>query len=410
MTSFNGQTPQNTSSLLVTAHTDGSLSFYTLPRASTPLTAEPNYAQSNETPITPLFSGRIHKAGVTDVRIVSVNTGPRGQSLAVVSSGLDFSIHISPIPIPVTDSTLSTDAKSVKAKDLKSTRLWRGHTKGISSIIPLQDSPSASSAQRSAPGQPTTAEPDFVSAAKDGTLRLWSLSGGQDHQLGVWGSGGFKSINVLASAMDLHTSGLSAQRTEQNRDDTSGLKVLIWAGLSDGTVEGHDSQLRKLVCSLRPPSGTSGSSNAGTSKAVTALAVHESGRWVVSGDAGGLMRLWRVVLPEPAEVGAKVNGECAIEWRRNGASVEAIAFLPSVSLSSGDEDQQRLEVVAGTEDGLPYVSSIVVGSEGTKVKVEKELVFGDVEAVRCVRVISAASGEREVWMSGDGGVVRRYVV
>lgn len=295
----------------------------------------------------------------------------------------------------------------MKTKDLKSTRLWRGHTKGVNSIIPIQTSPSSS--RQLDPGQPIVAQPDFLSVAKDGTLRLWSLSGGQDHQLGVWGSGGFKSINALATAMDPHTSGISAQETEQNQAGTSRLRAWIWVGLSDGTVEGHDPQLRKSICSLGPPSDSSGSGNVGSSKAVTALAVHASGRWIVSGDAGGLMRLWRFAPPEPAEDGAKVEGECLIEWRRNGASVEAIAFLPTVQSSSEDEDHQRLEVVVGTEDGLPYMCSISL-LEDTKVKVEKEFVFGDVETVRCVRVLGTASGEREVWMSGEGGVVRRYVV
>lgn len=296
----------------------------------------------------------------------------------------------------------------MKTKDLKSTRLWRGHAKGVNSIIPIQTAPSTSSSRQTEPAQPTVAEPDFLSVAKDGTLRLWSLSGGQYHQLGVWGSGGFKSINALAAAIDPHTSGTSPQEVEQNQAGTSRLRALIWAGLSDGTVEGHDPQLRKSICSLAPP-GTSGSGNAGSSKAVTALAVHASGRWVVSGDAGGLMRLWRVALLEPSVDGAKVEGECVIEWRRNGASVEAIAFLPMVPSSSGDENHQRLDVVVGTEDGLPYMCSIFV-LENTKVKVVKEFVFGDVETVRCVRVIGTASGGREVWMSGDGGVIKRYVV
>lgn len=122
------------------------------------------------------------------------------------------------------------------------------------------------------------------------------------------------------------------------------------------------------------------------------------------------MRLWRLSMPKTAEEGAKVEGVCVVEWRRNGASAEAIAFLPSQSSSSGDEGQQRLEVIVGTEDGLPYVCSIAANAEHAKVKVEKELVFGDVEAVRCLRVVSSVSTGREIWIAGDGGVVRRYVV
>jgi hypothetical protein len=58
--------------------------------------------------------------------------------------------------------------------------------------------------------------------------------------------------------------------------------------------------------------------------------------------------------------------------------------------------------VVGGEDGLPYVVDFTRGGEHAGLFVS-ELVFGNVEAVRALRVI----GEL-VYVAGDGGVVRKY--
>jgi outer membrane protein assembly factor BamB len=83
------------------------------------------------------------------------------------------------------------------------------------------------------------------------------------------------------------------------------------------------------------------------------------------------------------------GGSIRQKWRRGGAPVECVSFA-----SSG-------RVVVGGEDGLPYVLDLSRGEQAGSLV--SELVFGNVEAARALRV----SGEL-VYVAGDGGVVRKY--
>ena len=60
------------------------------------------------------------------------------------------------------------------------------------------------------------------------------------------------------------------------------------------------------------------------------------------------------------------------------------------------------ELAIATGDGLPYIATISRDS-ALNVKVTAEIVGGDCEGVRIVRV-----GEEVVWTAGDDGVVRAY--
>ena len=82
-------------------------------------------------------------------------------------------------------------------------------------------------------------------------------------------------------------------------------------------------------------------------------------------------------------------GQIRARWTRSGAPIETVAALP------------KGRALIGGEDGLPYVTDLMENVP----RLEAELVFGDVEGVRCARV----RGD-EAWLAGDGGVVRRYTL
>jgi len=189
--------------------------------------------------------------------------------------------------------------------------------------------------------------PLVASGAKDGTVRLWNVHSGTS--AGSLAVRGLKTPNALAHA--------------------PGEPHILWAALSDGAVQALDTRTRSSAQIIEPAAVACGS--------LGALAVADDGTLYIGGARGVLGVL------DPRA------GRLLARWTRGEASVETIAVLPG----------QR--VLVGSEDGLPYV----VDTSGGGVRLEAELVFGDVEAVRCARV---RGGGRQGWISGDGGVVRRY--
>jgi WD40 repeat protein len=109
------------------------------------------------------------------------------------------------------------------------------------------------------------------------------------------------------------------------------------------------------------------------------MAVSANGQEIVLGAADGRVTLFDVR-----------GGSIRKQWRRSGAPVECVSFAPGG------------RVVLGGEDGLPYLVDFARtdGHAGLRIG---ELVFGNIEAVRALRV----SGEL-VYMAGNGGVVRKY--
>ena len=185
----------------------------------------------------------------------------------------------------------------------------------------------------------------LLSASTDGSLRQWDIQSGA--QKAVWTMP--KPAVALAAATD----------------DASGCTA--WVALADGDV--------RLVDTRANTSATRWSAGV----TARAMAVSASGQEVVLGAADGMVTLFEVR-----------GGSTREQWRRSGAPVECVSF------ASGGR------VVVGGEDGLPYLVDFTRtgGHAGLLVG---ELVFGNVEAVRALRV----SGEL-VYMAGNGGVVRKY--
>ncbi|KAI0316387.1 WD40-repeat-containing domain protein [Amylostereum chailletii] len=297
----------SSTTILASALSDGSVSLYELgpeasPRARSPYTPCPSHST------TPFAMGELHKSTITAIHIL-----PR-TSPVLVSAGFDFRIHVTPI-LP-SSSTVMTLAPS---------NTLTGHTRAITSLIPLLDSA-------------------VISGGKEGTIRLWDIGTGQT---AMWSTRGMCAPSAFAS-------------TGEDRNT-------VWTALADGSAQAFDVRARDSVATVE--AAVTGS------KSLNSAACDANGQRLVLGGSDGIV----------SEVDLRTISLRA-RWRRSGASVEALAILA---------DGRTL--VAG-EDGLPYVVKSV-----DDVEVVEELVFGDVEATRCVRV----RGD-EAWISGDGGAVRRY--
>ncbi|KAI0051515.1 WD40 repeat-like protein [Auriscalpium vulgare] len=186
----------------------------------------------------------------------------------------------------------------------------------------------------------------LLSGARDGALRLWDTYSGA--QAGAWEAGA--DVGALI---------------EDGR--------VTWAALADGHAEAFDIRARGAVARFR----------AGDA-ALSAIDVCVTGRNVVAGGEDGVVAVFdvRTMGQGSSEGGAPTLAR----WQRTGGVVEGVAF------ASGSK------IVIGGADGLPYVIRF-----GEEFGVDADLVFGDVEAVRGMHVDG-----KDVWLAGDGGVLRKY--
>jgi len=185
----------------------------------------------------------------------------------------------------------------------------------------------------------------LLSASTDGSLRMWDIQSGT--QKAMWTMP--KPAVALAAAGDGASGG-------------------AWVALADGNVRLVDTR--------------ASTSAAKWSAGVTAraIAVSASRQEIVLGAANGTVMLFDVH-----------GGSVRERWRRSGAPAECVSFAPDG------------RVLVGGEDGLPYLVDVSRGGGGDARLSVSELVFGNVEAVRALRVLGDL-----VYMAGDGGVVRKY--
>jgi WD40 repeat protein len=187
----------------------------------------------------------------------------------------------------------------------------------------------------------------LLSASADGSLRMWDTQSGT--QKAMWMMP--KSAVALAAATADAAAGSGG----------------AWVALADGDV--------RLVDTRASTSAAKWS----TRTSARAIAASADGQEIALGAVDGTAALFDVR-------GSSVRKQ----WRRSGAPVECVSFA------------RGGRVVIGGEDGLPYVVDSTRGGDRAGLHVS-ELVFGNVEAVRALRV----EGEL-AYMAGDGGVVRKY--
>jgi len=199
----------------------------------------------------------------------------------------------------------------------------------------------------------------LLSASADGSLRKWDTRSGA--QQAMWTMP--KPAAALALAADDASRGLGG----------------VWVALADGDVRLVDTRV-----STTSATTTTTTTQWSAGAAARAIAASVDGQEVALGAADGTSALFDVHA-----------GSVRERWKRSGAPVECVSFAPGG------------RVVVGGEDGLPYVVDFKRGLGGDRagLHVSEELVFGNVEAVRALRV-----SEEVVYMAGDGGVVRKYRV
>ena len=149
---------------------------------------------------------------------------------------------------------------------------------------------------------------------------------------------------------------------------TSDTNGTVWVAIADGSVQSLDTRTSTLATKLAT----------GVAAART-IAVSSDGREIVLGGADGSVVLFDVH-----------GGSIRRRWRRSGAPICAVSFAPGG------------RVVVGGEDGLPCVIDLSKGGDHAGLQIS-ELVFGNVEAARALRVT-----EKSLYVAGDGGVVRKY--
>ncbi|KAI9441310.1 WD40 repeat-like protein, partial [Lactarius indigo] len=183
----------------------------------------------------------------------------------------------------------------------------------------------------------------LLSASKDGSLRTWDIRSGAQKAMWVME----KPVVALAAA---------------STGDTSGT---VWVALADGSVQSLDTRESTPTLTTKLATGTA---------AARAIAVSGDEREIALGGADGTAVLFDVR-----------GGFISRRWRRGGAPIECVSFAPGGRL------------VIGGEDGLPHVIDHTSNSHVS------ELVFGNIEAARALRV-----SKEFIYISGDGGVVRKY--
>ncbi|KAG6902522.1 hypothetical protein C0995_015339 [Termitomyces sp. Mi166 len=204
---------------------------------------------------------------------------------------------------------------------------------------------------------------NILSASLDGSLKLWDIP----------------STTVISSILSRSTQPiLSATLASVSSDPQSLVEgTTVYCGLQDGSVQLFD---------LRAQSGLVQTSAARSRGGAAALAHNTFHHFLAVGSSKGLVSIYDT----------RAMGTNVTSFRRGqgGAGVEDLAFL------GGDE--ARLVVV--TSDGLPYVANMLPDGPG----VASELVGGDCDPVRSVRVRETAAGAQDIWSTGDDAVVRQW--
>ncbi|KZT25945.1 WD40 repeat-like protein [Neolentinus lepideus HHB14362 ss-1] len=293
-------------------------------------------------------------------------------SRVLLSAGADFTLHILPA-----EAAAGQDANTERPA-FKPVRTLKAHTRSITSTAMVSR------------GR------NILSSAKDGTIRLWDVSGGQ--QIRAMWSTRYVPVNDMsigekvefqASATadpDGESESTPKPITLDAREvDTAG--NVVFCALQDGEFEAFDLATKNSVFH-------SSSNTSGKKFPLTAISYSSTSNFLATGSSKGIVTVY-----DTRNLSSPLTS-----FTRNGSSIESLAFVVPSSLKfSGSSTQDgELGLAIATEDGLPYIAEVRPEGPG----VVAELVGGDCEAVRAVRVRSEDAGE--VWTAGDDGIVRKY--
>lgn len=282
---------------------------------------------------------KLHLSTVTALRFFP-------SSRVLLTAGADFTLTILPVEPPAESSTTSATPA----------RTLRGHTRTITATAIISR------------GR------NVLSAAKDGTVRLWDVSSGT--QICSMGTGNGKYVPVLAMCVgdrggfEFVTSDVDGGGATRDEREVGTADTLVFCTLQDGSFEIFDLGSKRSLFK----SAAVGADN------LTAITYSSAENLLVTGSSKGVVTVYSTrsisTLSSPLT-----------SFARNEASIEDLIFTSAGGLA------------VATDDGLPFIAKVSEDGPG----VEMELVGGDCEGVRIVR-----AREGELWTAGDDGVVRVY--
>ncbi|KAG6828573.1 hypothetical protein H0H92_007503 [Tricholoma furcatifolium] len=205
---------------------------------------------------------------------------------------------------------------------------------------------------------------NILSSSLDGTLKLWDVPS----------STVLSSISSQSNQPILSSTFASVVSADP-QSLTDG--TTVFCGLQNGSVQLFDLRAQNATVQAPTTPGYGGAS---------ALAHDVNHHLLAVGSSKGLVNVY-----DTRSMGVSVT---SFKRGDGGAGVEDLTFF-------GREDAQ---LVVATSDGLPYVASILPDGP----VVSSELVGGDCDPVRSVRVREAQGGAWDIWTAGDDAIVRRW--
>ncbi|KAL0240236.1 hypothetical protein I308_106785 [Cryptococcus tetragattii IND107] len=230
-------------------------------------------------------------------------------------------------------------------------RTFKGHSRAITSLAIL--------------GVGKT----VLSAAKDGSIRLWDVGSGE--QVKQWLTGGEKGSLVIENLILVEEStalealGLQGQERAMLVQDQLGVWVQPWDG--QGWLVEADKQIASLAYQKR--TGT-----------------------IAIGYSSGIVEIRDLSSLAPGTTGKRKK------IRRNESPVYCLTF-------GLDVEDGEMDLYLGTAAGLPCRLGVKCVADGYQVVVKDELAGWDAVGIECMEV--ARDG---MWCGGGEGGLRRYTV
>ncbi|KAI5116712.1 hypothetical protein M0805_003224 [Coniferiporia weirii] len=283
-------------------------------------------------------------------------------SRVLLSASADFTLHVLD-----SDPSLSAPPKSVRA--------LKGHIRAVTDTAIISR------------GR------NVLSAAKDGTMRLWDVGGGT--QIRVVGSRGYSPINAMCLGeqndswepppVSCEDGPPRAQALQPDSREVDTANKLVFFALQDGNFECIDlgTKLSAFHSSTAPDHRKHG--------ALNTISYSPRSSLVATGSLSGVITVY--------DTRSLASPLCS--FQRNSASIEGLAIVPRGVITENSEGTTEEALAAVTEDGLPFVAGI--RPNGPEVLAELAG-GGDCDAVRAI-TISEGGG---IWVACDDGVVRMY--
>ncbi|GLB45693.1 putative WD domain, G-beta repeat [Lyophyllum shimeji] len=396
------------STRFATGFLDGSVFLYPILPVSTPSTSAS--ASSADPPIYPAQTitpspsarptARPHLSTITHLQFFP-------SSRVLLTSGADFALSILPADLPEPTTTTTSSVRLTHARTL------RAHTRPVTATAIL------------GPGR------NVLSASLDATLRLWDVPSSAviatlhsaraqpilSAVLGPSSSTSPSASTPSSPSMAVDVDGTPAEPAPAPAPDPREVpetqSSTVFVGLQDGTIELFDLRSKRSV--FRSPfspsagrGGGAGGAGGGGGGGIAALAHSPAHHLLATGSTRGVVSVFDTRNLGAGPVTAFVRGA------GGGAGVEDLAFVEDLDLDLGRREgggvgERAVGLVVATADGLPYIAGVVPEGPG----VRAELVGGDCDPVRCVRVRKReangmAGAGWDVWSAGDDAVVRRW--